>query len=413
MKSTELKGKKIVIAPFNTESVFLYHQLMHDGIEVIAFMDADFSLHNSDYMGTMIIPYFHFEKSDVVVVISKLGYASYDEIYKELIDCNYSDNELIRQKDIEFSCDFKDITDDIDMQGLSKIRNLYWLSLLKSKMHRYSVKNGLIIHELSMYITTRCSLKCNGCCALMDFFRPGEQKDMDLQDSIQSFDLLMKNIDFVDVVVLIGGETFLYKDIDKLLIHIASSKYIKKIGQIELVTNGTILPAKSTLEILGNNRHIFLTRISDYGKLSSKKLSLVSFLNKYNCFYSNTVRNTWYLSNQPIVPADDLTEDEIRQKCSNCDCLKGGRLRIVGNKIYTCHFVAFAAECHAVPQDKRDYLDINTDCISKENLQKFMDEIHPGQAYCSAPYNIDCDENILLPVGEQVSSVNECVRYDE
>lgn len=62
MKSTELKGKKIVIAPFNTESVFLYHQLMHDGIEVIAFMDADFSLHNSDYMGTMIIPYFHFEK---------------------------------------------------------------------------------------------------------------------------------------------------------------------------------------------------------------------------------------------------------------------------------------------------------------------------------------------------------------
>lgn len=61
MKSIELTNKKVVIAPFNTESVFLYHQLIHDGIEVIAFMDSDLSLHNSMYMDTMIIPYFHFE----------------------------------------------------------------------------------------------------------------------------------------------------------------------------------------------------------------------------------------------------------------------------------------------------------------------------------------------------------------
>lgn len=413
MKSTELRGKKIVIVPFNTESVFLYHQLIHDGIEVIAFMDADLSLHNSDYMGTMIIPYFHFEKNDVVAVISTLGYASYDEVYKELIDCRYRDNEILRQKDIEFLCNIKDIKDGINLQQLSKIRNLDWFSLLKYKIYKYTGENGLAIHELSMYITTRCSLKCNGCCALMDFFRPSEQKDMNLQASIQCFDLLMEHIDFVNKVVLVGGETFLYKDIDKLLTHIASSKYIKKIGYVVLVTNGTVLPEKSTLEIFGSNRHIFKIEISDYGKLSSKKLGLISLLNKYNCCYCNNVMNAWYLANQPIVPKADLTEDKIRQKCSNCDCLNGGCLRIVGNKIYTCHFVAFAAECHAVPQDKRDYLDINVDDISKENLQKFIDEIHPGQAYCSAPYNIDCDKNLLLPVGEQVSSVHECIRYND
>lgn len=344
-------------------------------------------------------------------VISTLGYVSDKEIYEELIKNNYSDSEILKQKDIEFSCRIQDIADDIDFQGLSKIRNLYWLSTLKSKFFKYTVKDGLTVHGLALLITTRCTLKCNGCSNLINYFRPSEQKDMDLKDTIRSFDLMMEHIDFVDEVVPIGGETFLYKDIDKILMHIALSRYTNKIGRIVLTTNGTILPSKSTLEIIGDNRHLFVVLISDYGNLSSKKLKLVSLLNQYNCLYVNHVHDTWYKSNQPIVPSLCLMEDDIRKKCSGCNCRKGGHLRIKGNKVYSCHFVAFAAECHAIPQDKRDYLDINTDYISKETLRQFIDAVHPGMAYCDTPVNKD--KNILLSVGEQVTTVHECVRYDE
>ena len=48
MKSSELIGKRVVIAPFSTDAVFLYHQLRRDGVEVasqkLLFGNHDYSL---------------------------------------------------------------------------------------------------------------------------------------------------------------------------------------------------------------------------------------------------------------------------------------------------------------------------------------------------------------------------------
>lgn len=413
MKSSELLGKKVVIAPFSTEAIFLYHQLIHDGIEVIAFMDKDPSLHNSSYRGTMIIPYFHFEGEDIVAVIAKPGYIKNDAVIcEELLAVNYKQNEIVRQEDVAFCCNLKQLKDEIDLDGLSKIRNLDWMYLIKEKNYQYTVENGFSVHALNLLVTTRCSLKCRGCCALMDYFHPQNQKDMDLEDTIRSFDLLMSHVDFVNEVVPIGGEPFLYQNIDKLLLHLVNSEYTKKIGQIFLITNGTVLPDKSTLKLLGENRHLCRIALSDYGKCSPKRLEFVSLLNQYGCTYQNHVHDIWYLTNLPVVPQPGLTQKDIKSKCDKCDCRAGGRLKTVGKKIYSCHFVAFAAECHAIPEDKRDYLDIDRDEISKESLKQFVEEIHPGMAYCGSAINKNKKDNILIPVGEQVTAVADCVRYE-
>lgn len=226
---------------------------------------------------------------------------------------------------------------------------------------------------------------------------------------MQSLDILLG---FVNSLVPIGGEPFLYKDIDKLLLYLASSKHIARVGKVVFITNGTILPSKSTLEILGSHRELFQTYLSDYGDKSIKRLEFVSLLNQYGCFYENHVHDTWYLTSRPTTPPPDLSLDDVKEKCEKCNCRAGGCLRIAGKRIYFCAFVAFAAACHAIPQDKRDYLDVDQDEISKERLRKFEREIHPGMAYCGSPINKDKKTNILIPVGEQVTAVTECVRYE-
>lgn len=413
MKSSELIGKKVVIAPFSTDAIFLYHQLRRDGIEVIAFMDRDISLHTSSYLGTMIIPYFRFEGKNIAAIIAKPGYIQDDKIiYEQLIASNYLPGEILRQKDIDFSCTLQQIRTDIDLYNLSKIRNVDWMHLLKKKIYEYTIENGFSVHALNLVVTTRCSLRCKGCCALMDYFNPSAQRHMDMEKTMRSFDLLMEHLDYVDELVPIGGEIFLCKDIDKLLLHVASSRYVQKIGRVLLITNGTILPSRSTMEILGLHSDLFQIAVSDYGKDSTKRLELVSLLNQYGCSYMNHVHDVWYLTNLPTTPAPNLTTAEIRSKCQKCDCRKGGRLRTVENRVYSCHFVAFAAECHAIPQNRLDYLDLDIDEISKERLRKFVDEIHPGMAYCDSPSSKDKNNNIIIPVGEQTTKVHECIRYE-
>lgn len=413
MKSSELIGKRVVIAPFSTDAVFLYHQLRRDGVEVAAFMDKDVSLHKSSYLGTMIIPYFHFEGKDMAAVIAKPGYIQNDSvIYHELIAVNYCSNEIIRQADIDFCCRIQEIREDIDLYGLSKIRNADWIHLLKRKIYEYTVENGFSVHAMNLVVTTRCTLKCKGCCALMDYFYPSSQRDMDLEKTMYAYDMLMEHVDYIDELVPIGGETFLHKDMDRLLLHVAKSPYTYKIGRVLLITNGTIIPSKSTMEILGLHADLFQVALSDYGASSSKRLELVSLLNQYGCDYQNHVHDIWYLTNLPTTPLPGLKEEEIREKCQQCDCRAGGRLRIVENKVYSCHFVAFAAECRAIPQNRLDYLDVDTDEISKERLREFVDEIHPGMAYCNSPSSKDKTSNILIPVGKQIKTVQECVRYE-
>ena len=105
VKSCELIGKKVVIAPFNTEAVFLYHRLRADGVEVIAFMDKDQSLHTKSYLRAIIIPYFHFEERNIAVVIANPGYIERDDvIYEQLIAAKYRPEEIFRQRELEFEC---------------------------------------------------------------------------------------------------------------------------------------------------------------------------------------------------------------------------------------------------------------------------------------------------------------------
>lgn len=412
MKSSELIGKKIVIAPFSTEAILLYHFLKHDGVEVLAFMDKDKSLHSSHYLGTPIFPYIHFEEDGVNVITTKPGYVEEDVIRNELLYVGYDQDDILRENEIEFQSDLSQIKELVDFAGLSGIRDGFWMRLLKRKLNGYGGSQCFSITALHLVLTTRCTLKCKDCVNLMDYFQQKDQRDIAFDTIQSSFDRLMKRVDYINSILPIGGEPFLYKEIDKLLQLLVSEKYTKKVGDILIVTNGTVVPKKSTLEILGEHRDMFRIWVTDYKRLSPKKLEIFSLLNQYGCDYKNHIHESWYLTNQPVTPPEDLRMEEVKAKCDMCDCCNGGRVRLVGDRVYPCHFLAFAALSHLIPEDKRDYFDISQDNFDTESLRKFFLDVHPGKAYCGSPWNRVEETSVLIPIGEQLSAPRECIRYE-
>ena len=74
----------------------------------------------------------------------------------------------------------------------------------------------------------------------------------------------------------IGGEPFVNRDIDKLLRFLNDRQ--ENHGKTIVYTNGTIIPSKSTTELL-KNLNAFID-ISNYGELSRRYEELVSHLDK-------------------------------------------------------------------------------------------------------------------------------------
>lgn len=408
MNSSELKGKKVIIAPFSADAIFVYHKLIKEGIDVIAFMDKDKSLYTKQYKETIIIPYMSFPE-DIVVIIANTIYGLKEEIKNNILSEGYLEGNIFFEQDMNFSVPDSEIVNEIDIEQLIKIKNRLWVRYIKRKIFKYDSCDRLCLNLLNVVITTKCTLKCKGCSALMDYYFPEQQKDMNLDTTLKCFDKLMSYIDYILGVALIGGEPFVYKDLDKVLEHIVNQSYIGKIGRLDIVTNGTLIPSDSVLKVLGAHNDIITVTISDYGKLSSKKYELIKKLNEYNCTYYHKNVKTWYSYGQPIIPETNIPESEIRMKCEKCDC--AGNIRQINNKLYSCYFVAFADDAQLIPYDKRNYLDLYTDEINKSILREFINEIQPGRKYCNAPFQADLSKNIMIPRAEQTKVVKECIRF--
>lgn len=111
---------------------------------------------------------------------------------------------------------------------------------------------------MDLILTTKCNLKCSGCCYLFNKYEEGEFLDADM--IIKQADLIRTAIEEEEFVSLIGGETFLYPDLVKVLKHVQEYN----ISQCTIFTNGTIYPSymEELCQVANEKIHIL---IGSYG----------------------------------------------------------------------------------------------------------------------------------------------------
>ena len=113
------------------------------------------------------------------------------------------------------------------------------------------------IPRVPVVLTPKCSLRCKECSNLMWKFE--DLRDLSAGKIIVSLEEMIKCFDFLPSVELIGGEPFAAGNLKEVLDYLVLQK---KVLNIEITTNGTILPKQELIESLQNEKVI--VRISDY-----------------------------------------------------------------------------------------------------------------------------------------------------
>ena len=264
----------------------------------------------------------------------------------------------------------------------------------------FKYKNIVHIFQSDVLVTEKCSLNCSHCNMFMPHYE--FPVHMELDTIISDIDSYFKIVDYVSVFHLVGGEPFLYPNIENVIKHILEN-YITKIDKLIITTNGTILPKDAIIQLLKDNDVIL--SVSDYSdKLEFIKSKITKVLDVYkNNNINHYVRNEieWYDFGDLRV-SKKLPTDELIKHFDSCTAPFRG---LNDGKFYYCHLNTSAVRTKIFPLNENDYVDIKT--ISKEELLKF-DLGYTDLGYITFCDNCNgCNTGIKVPVSYEKQGVRD------
>lgn len=152
---------------------------------------------------------------------------------------------------------------------------------------RVNVLGKFEVPFMSVLITQKCTLRCKYCSDLMPYY---ENPQHFMYDKIVFYlEKYLSVVDQVHFLLLCGGETFLYPDLERLLRHCIEEK---KILQIGIVTNGTIFPDSEMCKLLANPK--IRVRVSDYQSVRKKRKEVVRYLKERGVIVEDLSGQKWY-----------------------------------------------------------------------------------------------------------------------
>ena len=287
-----------------------YKLLNRSNSHIIAFVDSNTTFVGKNIEGIPITSYEQLkEMSDtkkVTVLLTLKNSYSIITVLKMLENCNIEDIGIIKPRIL-----LKNPTTVIDLKD-----EIIW-----------SKKNGKkynIIPRLEVNIVDGCNLNCRGCSHFSNLYS---------KDSMYSIieykkDLeLIKGIGELVRLRLLGGEPFLAKN---LVEYVSIARKIFPLADIELVTNGLLIP-NINQEVLNEikNNDISIS-ISSYPPTLKVRKNIKGKLEKVGVWWR-------FDGNEIINFTKKLTlEKKNDAKISSKNCMENGCIFIRNGMLYKC-----------------------------------------------------------------------------
>lgn len=286
------------------------------------------------------------EYAGVPVLITTIHHRSVMELLSE-----YGPREILDSVPLLTEVDFSDWGNSGEkMTGEWAVRTI--TSYLTTML---SVKTEKSFQELTVYVTQKCNLRCIDCSAMIPYYQNPVHYDADIIiRSLQN--LFTCDIRFQELAIL-GGETLLHPDLPKI---IAFALTIKKAARVSIVTNGTLLPKTELIPVMQDPR--FFVRISDYGKLSVKKDTLIEMLKENGIRYELDNYSEWYEDRHPVTAP--CSEEEATDKYRQCRNILYFSLR--EGKLFKCCKAAHLTALGVGKASSENCID----CLEPEGLQE-------------------------------------------
>lgn len=258
----------------------------------------------------------------------------------------------------------------------------------------------------NVILLTNCNLRCKACSQLVPYTKRFRYNE--LESVIDNMEQYFRIFNYVKELILVGGETMLYKELGQVLSYIRAH-FQGRYHELKLLTNGLITPEESVIEELGKLERVYVW-ISDYScSIERNQNSLIRHLEKYGIQY--TLNNSfgqleeyrWFDFGDPTQSKDGDAKRRF-QKCSLiCQSL-------IDHKIYYCApSCANAVSKITELEHTEAHLDLDkieqmtparrTEQIGRFNLG-FMDKGHLEFCRFCNGYGADANTNYIR-AGEQ------------
>ncbi len=277
--------------------------------------------------------------------VSIVGY-----IDKRLAECGYQMNGIrcidlheLSLKEEEgiiltiSQCERSGAIEQLEQYGYQKNKDFFLIEEFISVYYLYKY-NRVYFLNISLLPSTVCNLKCRHCLNFNPFaeefyVRGWEELKMDV-------DVFFRNIDYIMLFHVSGGEPMLYKHTADLIEYI-DRNYGDRIGTLRTVTNGTVVPSDEILERLSRCR-VEIT-VDDYREAVPQYKEqfdeLIHKLDQHKVKYFINKVESWVDLAPEKTDYSYMTEEQLIRHRAECG-QTWQELR--DGKLYSCNYASYA-----------------------------------------------------------------------
>lgn len=243
-------------------------------------------------------------------------------------------------------------------------------------LSRYDNGDNIVLRNLNLDITEKCTLCCDGCGALVDYISSPQNSSFE-QDK-PAIEKALTAL-YVLQICILGGEPLCHPDLDR---YICFCDQFSSFARLSIFTNATIMPNEKLLEAMRGCSRL-IVNISDYGAPTQKIEQLCQLLHKNHILYAVLTKDTNWVDYGGFEDRK-YTEQEMKDVFSSCfakDCVE-----IKDGKWFHCVRIAHQYGMQAIPQEDCEYVD-----LLKNDVQQIQSAIRAelaksylkGCRYCS------------------------------
>lgn len=238
--------------------------------------------------------------------------------------------------------------------------NRYQMERLKT-IRDFKLRGKIYLPQVEFAITTTCNLKCKNCTNYIPYLPRENQRVITFADFQTYLQNLLKNVDKLNALLLLGGEPLLHKELPQMLDFALNCE---KIENVYIITNGTIYFSDALRAVFekhkGNKKlWIWVSNYTANPRLAKrlKSYDLVAYLREQQMNYIFIDDNVWGKSPPPTYAEIKRTDAENSAYFLACNtpCVS-----VYGSELSICPRASHFAAKGTIHQKAQDDFSVAT-----------------------------------------------------
>ncbi len=266
------------------------------------------------------------------------------------------------------------------------------LTFMEKALLCLNLQRKIEIPFLDLDVNTVCDLRCAKCAKCTPYFK--KKESYAAADVIGHLETLLKYVDKIYALSIIGGEPFLNRDIGEVIRFCSDCG---KIQDVDITTNATVMPDESVFQTLAHSRVV--VHISDYklknAKLTENKKRFIEKLDAYGIPYQFFTHENWL----DFGPVEKRGHGKRQLKMMYYCCPMNSCNIFNQGKIYRCGRASYMGN-HGIGE-LEDVIDVS--CIhSRAQMRKKLRWFYTRSYSSACEYCSDKPENVIpgIQIGE-------------